>query len=380
MYPFAGAMNTKFKLSRNAGDLGEVFRARSEWPLIPFLTRDSKGQRETVNAELLDSLVYSDIRTNFIVRVSGARVIGDANVVINNRAVGATDGLVFNPLNPNKIFGSMAYQKTETPGTYIVESSCVDHFDEAIFVGGSKNYGHWIHNHLARLLLVPETVWCRCNAVVVPEWVSDDWVALLSQVVDRELNVIRVPKEECVNFQTLWVPSMPWHFDGLSMRWTPHLVQCLHRIFVKPRPALGSKRVFISRRSARWRRCVNEDTLIDVLRPLGFERYDMANLTISQQLDLGRESHCVVAPMGAGANFHLFMPPGTSLIELGPQGDQMLLGPFVTAACNQRYNLVLGEAKEMGPLGLLDADFFIDPAKLLSVLEELGIAEKELTL
>ena len=76
-----------------------------------------------------------------------------------------------------------------------------------------------------------------------------------------------------------------------------------------------SERIYISRRGADSRRVLNEEALMDALRPLGFTCYQMETLCQEEQIRLFVHAECVVSPHGAGLT-NLLFSPSASVIEL----------------------------------------------------------------
>ena len=77
-----------------------------------------------------------------------------------------------------------------------------------------------------------------------------------------------------------------------------------------------TERILVSRaRAAKGRRVLNEADLLDALRPYGFKRYVLEDLSIAEQIDLFHRAEAVVAPHGAGLS-HLLCSPHTAVLEL----------------------------------------------------------------
>ena len=56
---------------------------------------------------------------------------------------------------------------------------------------------------------------------------------------------------------------------------------------------------------------------------------DIGTLNIKEQFELGRQTSCLVTPLGANSNFFLNLPTGANVIELAPPMDSMnVTGPF----------------------------------------------------
>lgn len=83
-----------------------------------------------------------------------------------------------------------------------------------------------------------------------------------------------------------------------------------------PSAVSRTERILVSRTNAeKGRRILNENELLDALRPFGFERYTLEDLPITEQIDLFHRAEIVVAPHGAGLS-HLLFAPHTAVLEL----------------------------------------------------------------
>jgi Glycosyltransferase 61 len=78
----------------------------------------------------------------------------------------------------------------------------------------------------------------------------------------------------------------------------------------------ASRRLFVSRRDAAKRRVVNEDELLTALATLGFEVIVPGALTFAEQVAAFSSAEVVVGPHGAGLANAIFMPRGSTIVEL----------------------------------------------------------------
>jgi hypothetical protein len=81
-----------------------------------------------------------------------------------------------------------------------------------------------------------------------------------------------------------------------------------------------NRKLFISRRSARIRRIVNEADLRAQLGAKGFETAELEHLSLAEQMALIASARIIVAPHGAGLTNLLWAQPGTTLVEIFPEG------------------------------------------------------------
>ena len=79
------------------------------------------------------------------------------------------------------------------------------------------------------------------------------------------------------------------------------------------------RRVLISRQRSSRRRCLNEDQLVSILDPYGFERHCLEDLSVIEQLRLFSESAVLVGAHGAGFSNLVACAPQASIVEVLPR-------------------------------------------------------------
>lgn len=85
-------------------------------------------------------------------------------------------------------------------------------------------------------------------------------------------------------------------------------------------PALKPwRRLFISRKRSRSRRCLNEDQIYAQLKPYGFQIVSLEDLTVQDQLLIFHESVVVVGAHGAGFSNLIACTSQAAIIELLPR-------------------------------------------------------------
>jgi capsular polysaccharide biosynthesis protein len=107
------------------------------------------------------------------------------------------------------------------------------------------------------------------------------------------------------------------------------------------------RRLYISRRRAKWRKILNEASLVEALGAYGFEVVECEKLTFDEQVRTFSHAEVIVGAHGAGLANMMFSPPGAKVLEIAhpqwPNPDY-----FVLAA-----NLGLDYCIEMGrPAGI----------------------------
>lgn|GEM_PF-7020560 len=133
-------------------------------------------------------------------------------------------------------------------------------------------------------------------------------------------------------------------------------------------PLRPTRRLFISRRGARSRRCLNEEALMARLAPLGFERLQLEELPPRRQLEAFASAAVVVGVHGAGLTNLVACQEGATLVEL-LSGDGPFNHYFLMASClGVRHGHLIGARPDPA-----SEDFAVDPDALLALLARRGI-------
>ncbi len=103
---------------------------------------------------------------------------------------------------------------------------------------------------------------------------------------------------------------------------SPSACQWLRQRMLSNLPDVGSNklsfssRIYISRSKTTGRNVINEEDVLEALRPLGFVAYTMENLSFSDKVRLFSQAEIVVAPHGAGLVNTIFAPQNLIVIDL----------------------------------------------------------------
>ena len=197
------------------------------------------------------------------------------------------------------------------------------------------------------------------------------------------LEMVGVPLDKLVDMQdhphikaeTLIVPSMPagtgnytsWVLDWLRERLSPAMATL---------PEGTSPYVFISRARAKFRNVTNEPEVFDLLAGMGFQKFELDNMSYPEQMALFAQAKVIVAPHGAGLTHLFYCQPGTKVIEFY---DPMYVNACfysLANACGLDYYYFLGEGKGMKEgvnLELNEGNITVDLEKLRRMLELAGV-------
>jgi capsular polysaccharide biosynthesis protein len=181
------------------------------------------------------------------------------------------------------------------------------------FVEG-PNYYHWLHDGVLRLHEVIERLPADTRFVVPPHRrpFQDEALGLIGLSPDRlcELGDGGVARFENLYFSP---PSAPTGVDSPEAElWFRTRALNAYGIALGP----PSRRIYISRRGASYRRIANEAEIEALLRDLGFEIHELEQYSLRDQVALFAEAEVVVSAHGAGLANMLFAPPGLVVVDI----------------------------------------------------------------
>lgn len=178
----------------------------------------------------------------------------------------------------------------------------------------SGNYYHWLCKDLLRLLSGADE---RADLqVLIPEWLLKYGYVRDTLSICPELRVTVVPRGQSLSVRTLYA------VEPGRMQDVPDGERLL-KVAVRAKDAYGSRpsafdgdRIFISRRKVGIRTLANENETQSVLEDFGYQHVVMEDLTFPEQVSLMQKVRYLVSVHGAGLTNMMFMPEGSSVLEL----------------------------------------------------------------
>jgi hypothetical protein len=197
---------------------------------------------------------------------------------------------------------------------------------------GAFNYFHWTNEVLGRLALI-EMQGIEYDKLYVPmirsymkEFLIDLWGIDPSKIIPAEETIDFVQADELI------VPSMIYNLitplantnqAGMGHYIHPILIKYVHeKILFQLKHKINidkynfSKRIFISRKDAPFRKIINEDEIFNLFEAKGFKRYVLSQMSVIEQIVLFHNAEIIVGEHGAGLTNILFCEPKTKVIEL----------------------------------------------------------------
>ena len=238
--------------------------------------------------------------------------------------------------------------------------------------GSSRNFYHSLLDALPRWGLATEAFpGLKPDAIVIGH--TSPWDRQLVSLLGLDDYTLITPTPTTIQANRLIVPSMG-NSEALTPRWiTEWLRAALPPRDVRDRP----RRIFVSRGNRpRTRRYVQEQALLEQLRPLGFASFDPGAHSVQDQIDTFAAAEVVVAPHGAGLANLNFSPAGVRVLELfAPTYINPAFWTITTNIADSHYRYLTGEPADLDRparkmLGV-QHDVDIPATRVLEAIEEL---------
>ncbi|MGY2717407.1 glycosyltransferase 61 family protein [Thermostichus sp. MS-CIW-15] len=244
---------------------------------------------------------------------------------------------------------------------------------------GAVNYFHWMVDILPALdLLRRSGVLEKDIPLLVHGYQGKPF-----QV--QSLAALGIPSERLLSFeqaggshvqaQNLIVPSLAGPVGCL----TPRGWQVLQQLAPLGQAAGLPRRIYISRRAARWRRVINEAEVLEALRPWGFVSVQLEALSPGEQIALMQRAEAVIGIHGAGLTNLAFCQPGTVVIEIFPTNAVLPYFWSLAQVVGLNYFPLLAPTCDPALVALLASpeldreDAWVRIPDLLKLLEQTGL-------
>lgn len=208
--------------------------------------------------------------------------------------------------------------------------------EECVFFGGSDNFGHFITENLLRLSLrkwVPDVA---DLPIAVYRHLPARFLEFLDLIGYPSTRRIQIAGGVATRFDKVWILSSPMfrESDTSDVEIWPEALTTLRADVARCFRNIGRSRprLYVGRRNVRWRRMVNQDEIVGVLRSFGVEEIDLQPLSARDQIASVSNAEIIVTEFGAGAAITAFSPPDCIVIELAPPNFTAFFGPPVFAA------------------------------------------------
>jgi len=280
--------------------------------------------------------------TPYCIRLADAIVTGDFLVIQSTGAV-LVGGLVPDPADPLRLTVGL---DAIGPGHAILRHGRSKFASRAVLLGGSRNYYHWLIDHLPRLALLDAG---DDRPLIVNDNPAPFQIEMLAHLGIARDRLIGLASSDWLHVRDLVAPSL------LAQSSLPHpdALSWLRRRFLSTAKT-GSRRIYVSRRKAAKRRLVDEDRLASALEKANFLVVEAEEMSVAQQIALFAGADIIVAPHGAALANLAFATPGSLVVEIDAEGSHRTFYPALAQLGGLSYERV--NARPLNPLDLQDSD------------------------
>lgn len=207
--------------------------------------------------------------------------------------------------------------------------------------GGNYNYYHWLFDSLPRLELISKVIGSRFEVkYYIPENTREFQKETLAMLGISEESLISSKDFSYICADYCFASSHPRN-DQIPF-W---ILNFLRKSFLKHASNQKfSPFVYIERGdSVNARRLLNESELYNTLKPLGFESYRLAELSVRDQIALFSNARMIVGVHGAGFANLAFTAKGTVVYELFASNYVLLMYRSISAQLDLNYQSICCE-------------------------------------
>ncbi|HHZ93532.1 TPA: glycosyltransferase family 61 protein [Candidatus Poribacteria bacterium] len=337
----------------------KIGKAIFPWP-DTSVPRDEKG-------------CYGPVPPDFLLR-PGFVLFEDA-IVINNTSMILCRNNTFYPQlcyhNPPRFLEVCASIKNLKK-----DGSCevnipdeIDYVDQpSVLIGNADVYYFWIFYHITRFWLI-QMVQNRNEVKHVLNSRPNSFQQQTLELLQIDSTDFGCLNPSATKFRQLYLP-VGIHRSSFTH---PGAIKWL-RTQLLPLDSCPHRRIFLSRQDAARRRLLNEEKIINRLKPHGFEVVVPSSLSVADQIEVFSQAEIVVGPHGSGFANMVFASSQAKMIEI--HSPHWALGFYRSLAwmMGQQHGQVIGFTR--GPSEDPMQDYLVNPGDVESLVLE-KLAEKK---
>jgi Capsular polysaccharide biosynthesis protein len=233
----------------------------------------------------------------------------------------------------------------------------------------TDNFHHWMIDLLPRLGLVRRAGYRLedFDRVIVNHANRRFQRATLEHLGISPDKLLDASESLWIRAESLVVPSLKASNQTLP----PSDATFLRSAFLPPDLGTPSRRIFLSRSDAGFRRLANERDLHPLLESHGFEIVTPGSLDLSAQARLFAEADIIAGPAGAAFANLVFASPGAHVVEIAPPGWLSAFHWMISARLALDHTVLLGEGRVMRHVPDVsdrERDIVVDPEKFAALL------------
>jgi capsular polysaccharide biosynthesis protein len=237
------------------------------------------------------------------------------------------------------------------------ELTAAQDVEEAVVIADrfpAPNICHFLCDQITRLALYRRLRVDTARVLVIgPEEAMPAQTSILRRAgVAAHLGTDRIAR---LRVRRLWVSSTCRGVCHVAHHGAGWAMEYIHDI-TGGRGSKGWRRLYLSRNDAQLRRVVNEDAVMALLEPLGFERIVPGQMSHDSQMAAFKQASHIVAPHGAALGHLPLCPPDAQVLEIFHPLYGTYAYAMLAAAVGLRYAAMIARD------ALSDAPEWNDPA------------------
>lgn len=190
---------------------------------------------------------------------------------------------------------------------------CTDYWGDGYF--------HWVCDSLPRLMLVKDRL--PSGVLLMPAQYTAPYYAETLQAF--EIGAIKqIPLKNYFHLPRLLTPEQPT-ISGemrpdLTCALRSHLLKHFQQFFSGK---LNKPNIYVSRNKAKYRKVLNEEDLLPILKKYGFEVVFFEDFTMREQIEIAFNARNFISLHGANLTNVMYMQSGGNVFELRKNNDLM---------------------------------------------------------
>lgn len=250
----------------------------------------------------------------------------------------------------------------------------LERFDDGVCVLVKQlwddNYGHWLIESLPRVRLIAEVVDLgQCKFLV------GQYNEKMKQICVDSLKRFGVSEEQIVFARTpLYCRKLLYPAPLTEQPWkkAPYVVTVLEDVakgmLADELRIGGSRKLYVSRNRTSRRILANEQELIDILIPLGYQVVHPEELSFGEQVITFAQADSVIGNLGAALSNIVFSKRGVRLFALTTEFMQDDF--YYDLICLKDGTYFSLHGKALHPEKGMQSDFVIDKAQFMEMLQQ----------
>ncbi len=242
------------------------------------------------------------------------------------------------------------------------------------------NFSHWVFDVLPRIDVLRRTVnFDEVDFILISMTGRRyEWETLADLGIKKE-KVIQLKPSDYYRTERLVVPSHS-RYNNISHQ-SSALRYLRDSYLTVPIPNLSKKRrLFISRADADCRRLLQENELFEKLADVGFERIELAGVSLRETAKLFQQAEIVAGPFGSGLMNIAFCAPGTHLVEIAAPEFYNCHHWYLAQECELVHHVYFGNSGIVDPTSIghgYGVDINVDVIECLDLIKSVCVSVED---